>query len=225
MPPPDELRIEYEDIMRMGRREGGGNIAPAVLAEVGSRDPVEMRLHREYRVAELTANVMSIFLTRPAYYENLLQNVDRDLTINGVPEDHQRQIYDHILRIVREAKKSPRLNRDAVVNRLKLQRMMSGKHGDVESTVGSFLTTDEEPFEVQKSKALASVGRPGVRDFSSGAPAPGGAGPAAAGAGGPAGGRRKTTRRRKRTNKTYKRINRNGNGGSIRFERQVVEGV
>ena len=192
MPPPDELRTEYEDLMRLGRSEGGGNIAPAVLAQVGDRN--QNRLFREYRIDELTANVMSMFLTRPVYHANLLHNVNRDLTINDVPEDQQRQVYDYILRIVREA--NTQLNRGNVVNRLKLQRMMSGKHGDVESTIGSFLTTGKEPFEVQKSRALALVGRPGVRDFSPGAPPPpppppGGAGPAAAGGPGgppPAGG-------------------------------------
>jgi len=173
MRPPDDLRAEYEEIMRMGRRTGGPNLAPSILARLGEIERVHLRLHREYRIDELTANAMSSFLRRPTYYEDLLNNVNRDLTINRVPDDQQRQIYDHILRIVREAKMHPILaSRDAVLNQLKVQRLMSGKHADIESLLGPYFTESREPLAVQKSRALTLIGRPGVPDFTPTVPPP-----------------------------------------------------
>ena len=116
--------------------------------------------------------------------------------IQGYMEDthfnfnERMMVYDYVIDLIEKTVKLSK-NPKAVADQLKVQRLMSGKHADVESLLGPYFTESREPLAVQKSKALTSVGKPGVPDFSPRGPPPpppGGAGPAAAGAGGPAGG-------------------------------------
>jgi hypothetical protein len=128
--------------------------------------------------------------------------------------------YDYVIDLIEKAVKLSKTPK-AVANQLKVQRLMSEKHADVESALRPYFTESREPLGVQKSKALTLVGKPGVPDFSPRdppPPPPGGAGPAAAGAGGPAGGRRKTTRSPSRLSRRRrsKRSRRNrGNARSL----------